>query len=298
MSSPSLHRTRRRALTTLVSLLAPWPAAAAGTAPVAALGTRTGTGTGRTWTVAVVPQFPAQRIRAAWLPALERLTAQTGERFALVHAPTIDAFEAQFLAGEPDFVFLNPYHMVMAAQAQGYRPLLRDQAMLSGVLVVRADSPVQGVQALAGQTVAFPSPNALGASLYMRALLDAQGAPVTPAYVKTHSNVYRHVVSGLAVAGGGVRATLEAEPPAIRDALRVLFETPPVASHPLAAHPRVPQAVRERLAARMLAWAADTADAALLSPLQLPQPVAADFARDYVPLQRLDLARFAGGARS
>jgi phosphonate transport system substrate-binding protein len=291
MSTAPLHRTRRRALKTLASLLTPWPAAAAGIAPPAA------TGTGHTWTVAVVPQFPAQHIRAAWLPALERLAAQTGERFTLVHAPTIDAFEALFLAGEPDFVFLNPYHMVMAARAQGYRPLVRDRAMLSGVLVVRADSPVQGVDALGGQTVAFPSPNALGASLYMRALLDAQGVAVTPAYVKTHSNVYRHVVSGLAVAGGGVRPTLQAEPPAIRDALRVLFETPPVASHPLAAHPRVPPELQARLAAQMLAWTAHAADAALLAPLQMPQPQAADFARDYTPLQRLDLARFVVGAR-
>lgn len=279
--------TRRQAL---AALLAPWPAAAVTSAPVLARAAATP----RAWSVAVVPQFPAQRIRAAWLPALERLTAQTGERFELVHAPTIGAFEAQFLAGEPDFVFLNPYHMVMAAQAQGYRPLLRDQAMLSGVLVVRADSAAQGIEALAGQTVAFPSPNALGASLYMRALLDAHGVAVTPAYVKTHSNVYRHVVSGLAGAGGGVRATLQAEPADIRDALRLLFETPPVASHPLAAHPRVPRAVQARLAQQLLAWGGDAADAALLPPLQLPHPEAADFARDYAPLQRLELGRFVG----
>jgi phosphonate transport system substrate-binding protein len=288
MTSASPPWSRRRAL---AALLAPWPAAARGTTPAGTAGS------GRTWTVAVVPQFPPQHIRAAWLPALERLAAQTGERFTLVHAPTIDAFEAQFLAGGPDFVFLNPYHMVMAAQAQGYRPLLRDQATLSGVLVVRADSPLQGVEALAGHTVAFPSPNALGASLYMRALLASQGVAVVPAYVKTHANVYRHVVSGLAAAGGGVRATLQAESPDIRDALRVLFETPPVASHPLAAHPRVPVALQSRLAGQLLAWAADAGDAALLPPLQLPRPQAADYARDYAPLQRLDLGRFVGGAQ-
>lgn len=283
--------TRRRALAAQAALVAPWPAAAALGAPVLARAAGT---SGRPWTVAVVPQFPAQRIRAAWLPALERLAAQTGERFELLHAPTIGAFEAQFQAGEPDFVFLNPYHMVMAALAQGYRPLLRDQAMLSGVLVVRADSAARDTSALAGQTVAFPSPNALGASLYMRALLDAQGVAVTPAYVKTHSNVYRHVVSGLAVAGGGVRATLQAEPADIRDALRVLFETPPVASHPLAAHPRVPRAVQARVAQQLLGWGSDASDAALLPPLQMPHPEAADFGRDYAPLQRLELGRFVG----
>lgn len=273
--------TRRRAM---AALALPWMAA-----PVrAAL-----PGAERVRTVAIVPQFPAQRIRATWLPALERLAAITGERYELVHAPTIDDFEAQFLAGEPDFVFLNPYHMVMAADAQGYVPLLRDRRVLSGVLVVRKDSPLHTVAGLAGSTVAFPSPNALGASLYMRALLASQGVAVQASYVKTHSNVYRHVLTGAAAAGGGIRATLESEAPSVRDQLRVLYETPSVASHPVAAHPRVPQAERELFRRSLLAWAGDEAGRALLASLQMPDPISAEFERDYTPLKRLGLARFA-----
>jgi phosphonate transport system substrate-binding protein len=249
----------------------------------------------RPWTVAVVPQFPAQQIHAAWMPALARLHELSGEPFELVHSPSIDAFEKRFLAGGPDFVFLNPYHMVMAAEAQNYRPLLRDRTGLSGVLVVRRDSPAQQTTDLRGRTLAFPSPNALGASLYMRALLADQGVDFKPSYVKTHANVYRHVLAGEAAAGGGVRATLEAEPEGVRSQLRVLYETPKVAPHPLAAHPRVPDAVSDRVRDLVLGWPEDPADAALLAPMQMPHPVVADHARDYRPLQRLRLSSFVGG---
>lgn len=246
-----------------------------------------------TWTVGVVPQFPAPEIHAAWTPALERLAAQTGQGFRLVPYANIPQFEAAFRAGTPDFVFLNPYHMVMARQAQHYQPLVRDGATpLTGVLVVASQSPVRQLQDLRGQRIAFPAPNAFGASLYMRALLAERGIEFEPAYVRTHGNAYRHVLTGDATAAGGVRQTLKGEDEAVQRALRVLFETPPSAPHPLAAHPRVPAAVQQAVRDALLGWTARSADAALLAAMQLPAPVAADYRRDYAPLERLRLEKF------
>jgi len=246
-----------------------------------------------TWTVAVVPQFPATEIHAAWTPALERLSAQTGHVFRLVPYASIPHFEAAFRAGTPDFVFLNPYHMVMARAAQQYEPLVRDGASpLTGVLVVPADSPARSLQDLRGQRVAFPAPNAFGASLYLRALLAERGIAIEPAYVRTHSNAYRHVLTGDAAAAGGVRQTLKTEDEAVQRGLRVIFETPPSAPHPLAAHPRVTAAVQRAVRDALLGWTARASDAALLAPIQIAAPVAADYRRDYAPLERLRLEKF------
>lgn len=246
------------------------------------------------FTVAVVPQFSALEVQVSWGPLLERLAARTGHRFRLLPQTTIPAFESTFRQGTPDFVFLNPYHMVMARAAQGYVPLLRDgQQPLSGVLVVEAGSRIQGIRDLDGQAVAFPSPNAFGASLYMRALLAARGVRIEPQYVKTHRNAYRQVLAGQAAAAGGVKQTLQKESADVRDGLRVLFETPPVAPHPLAAHPRVPQALQRELRELLLAWAREGGpEAAMLSAVQLPAPVAADYRLDYEPLEKLGLQKF------
>jgi phosphonate transport system substrate-binding protein len=243
-----------------------------------------------TLTVSIVPQLPAARIHAEWKPILDRVTAATGQRFRLVFEETIPDFEKAFLEGKHDLVFMNPYHAVMAQRAQGYVPLLRDQTPLTGILVVRKDSGIRALADLAGQQIAYPAPNAFGASLYMRALLDAEPGLVThPVYVETHGNVYRRVAIGDFVAGGGVNQTLADSAPELRAMLRTLYETPPAASHPLCAHPRVPEALRQRLQEAFIALRGDASGRLLLAAARVPVPVQADYTRDYLPLESLAL---------
>lgn len=274
-------RARLRCLCTVLALALCTPAV---------LGQGRTEASGGALSVAIVPQFPAARIHAEWQPILDRVAAATGLRLTLVFHETIPDFEKAFLEGQQDFVLMNPYHAVMAHRAQGYEPLLRDQAPLTGILVVRKDSGIRTLADLTGQQIAYPAPNAFGASLYMRALLAAEPGLVThPVYVETHGNVYRRVVIGDFVAGGGVNQTLADTPADLRVRLRVLYETPPAASHPLCAHPRVPVDVRRRVRDAIIALRADASGRLLLSAARLPIPVPADYARDYAPLESLGL---------
>lgn len=250
-------------------------------------------GEARQFSFAVVPQFTAAEIHRDWQPLLARLREMSGIDLSLRLGRSIPDFEEDFLQGIPDFAFLNPYHAVMARRAQDYSPLLRDSKPLSGILVVRRDDPVKSVRELDGREIAFPAPNAFGASLYLRALLaETFKIRVTPRYVKTHSNVYRHVIMSQAAAGGGVNNSLDHESAEVRGRLRVLYEAPGVAAHPVVVHPRVPDAVRKAVSEAILRLAADPAGAPLLAAVQLPRPVAADYARDYAPLEKLKLERY------
>ena len=248
--------------------------------------------------VHLVPQIPPAELLASWTPVLERVGNATGQCFEIHIATSIPAFETALLAGEPDFAFMNPYHEVMAKRRQGYIPLVRDdRGKLSGLLVVRKESPIAAVGDLAGATLAFPAPNAFAASLLIRASLARQGVAIRPRWVKTHSNVYRAVAARDVVAGGGVNNTFHREPESLRGELRVLWETPAYASHPLSAHPRVPAALREAVTSAFLALGADPKTRPLLEKVLLPVPVAADYVRDYQPLEKLGLEEFvvAGG---
>lgn len=246
-----------------------------------------------TFTVAVVPQFPAAEIHKAWSPAMDALEKATGHRFELEIPPSIPALEAAFRVGRHDFIFVNPYHAVMARRAQQYLPLLRaGDAPLTGILVVRADSPYKSVADLDGRPIAFPAPNAFGASLYMRALLvERHRLDFRPDYVKTHSNAYRSVLLGEAVAAGGLRSTLAREPHELQKAMRIIYETPPAAPHPLAAHPRVPERVRAQVAETLLDLQRTPDGRAMLAAMQIENPVRADYARDYRPIENLGLDR-------
>ena len=244
--------------------------------------------------LSVVPRSPPPETHREWSPFVERLSRDIGRPVALKIFSGISEYEQFTQSGRADLTFSNPYEFVQLHKRLGFIPLVRDDAeRLSGALVVRSNDTLQSIRELDGQIIAFPHPNAFGASLYMRALLTTEfGIRFTPTYVSTHGNVYRSVILEKARAGGGVNVTLNKEPPAVRNQLRVLYETPALAPHPLSAHPRISAGLREKIQAAILRMADDEAGKAILARVTLTKPVRADYARDYQVLERLHLEKY------
>lgn len=247
------------------------------------------------YTLAVVPQASPAETHRRWAPFAEYVQRVTGQHLQLRVYRTFDEFETDLVNGLADFAYMNPYHFLMARKAQGYLPLVRDGArLLSGQLLVRRDSLLSSVKELNGKTIAFPDPSAFAASLYMRALLQEKAKiSFTSRYLGTHANVYRHVILGSVAAGAGVNVTLARERPEIRDELRVLYETPGTAPHPLCAHPRIPADLREAVTRAVLEAGKNENGRTLLKRIDIIQPVRAVYARDYRPLEQLNLQKFA-----
>ena len=239
----------------------------------------------------VVPQFSPTVVHRDWTPLLDELQRRTGYRFKLHPASGFDEFERKLYEGVYDFVYANPYQTLLAHRKQGYIPLIRDeQRRLTGILVVRKDSPYQSPQDLDGKTIAFASPNAFAVSLYMRAMLrQKEGIDFTPVWTGTHSNAYRQVLLGRADASGGIYRTLEKELEPARRTLRIIYNLPSTITHAVSSHPRVPEAVRQEVQLTLLDLAQSERGRKLLSAVFLPQPIAADFERDYRPLEQLNL---------
>lgn len=243
--------------------------------------------------VEIVPQLPRTVTYAKWAPLLEQVGRSTGECFDLVIPDTIPAFERSLLQGKPDFGFANPYHEVMAWKRQGYRPLLIDGRLkLTGIVTVKNDSSIRTIHDLQDKVVAFPAPNAFAASLLIRAELAKQGIRIQPRYVQTHANAYRAVAMGEVVAAGGVNNTLQREDPALRDSLRVLYETAGYAPHPFVVHPRVSARTQKAVQMAIMSLATHEAGKKLLDDVQLSSPKLADYRRDFAPLDRLHLDKF------
>lgn len=246
-----------------------------------------------TFTVAIVPLMAPTVINQNWGPFLRHLEKVTGHQFELRVYDQFDQFEREFKAGVPDFVYLNPYHAVMAKHAQGYIPLVRsNNEPLTAILVVQADGVVHQLRDLEGKTVAFASPNAF-APLYLRALLnEKEKITIRPAYVSSPQNAFRHVLTGDAAAGGGILPLLQKEPAAVQSRLKVLYTTPGVAPHPVAAHPRVPAAIRHQVQQAMLGMARNPETQKLLDAILIKQPIPAEYERDYAPLEQLHFDRY------
>ncbi|MBU1777568.1 MAG: phosphate/phosphite/phosphonate ABC transporter substrate-binding protein [Gammaproteobacteria bacterium] len=244
------------------------------------------------YTFAVVPQFEQRKLFGIWKPVIDELNRRTGLHLKLVTTLTVSQFEREISKGSFDFIYANPYYVLRVNKRQGYIPLVRDNIPLTGILVVAKSSPVRNVKELDGKTLAIPSPNALGASLLMRADLEnIFHIKMTALNVKTHSSVYLNVATGTADAGGGVQKTFDEQAPGIRDALRVLYTTREMPSHPIAAHPRVPKSAREAVRKALLEMAETPAGQTLLADIPMPHPVPASI-EDYLIMQDWGLEKY------
>lgn len=243
-----------------------------------------------TYQFAVVPQYTPLHIHKNWHGLIEYLNKSLDVKFQLKVYSNFEEFETAVLSGEVDFAYLNPYQYIQAKKAQGYIPLVRDGAeQLQGILVVRNDSPYQSLADLQGKELAFPSPNALAASLLMRTLLhEKYKLGFNSYYVESHSNVYRHVIHNKAAAGGGVYRTFNKQPAGLRSQLRVIYQTPMLAPHPIIVHPRVAISHRRQLQDILLSLAGSE----YMQNIQMPQPVIANHARDYQELESMGLEKY------
>ncbi len=216
----------------------------------------------------VVPQQSATRLAEEWGPLLAEISRRSGVALVFKTAPSIPVFEERLAKGEYDLAYMNPYHYVVFHAAVGYQAFAKEQdRRLKGILVVRKDSAYRKPADLAGKTVVFPAPAAFAASILPQAEFGRLKIAIDARFVASHDSVYRAVASGLQEAGGGIQRTFEAMPAEIRDALRVLSETPAYTPHAFAAHPRVPPGLVSKVLAAMAALAGDESGQRLLAPL-------------------------------
>ena len=245
------------------------------------------------YTFGVVPQFEARKIHAIWKPILNELTAKTGITFKLVGTGTIPSFEHSFEQGKYDFAYMNPWHSITAFEKAGYVPLVRDGSrQLVGILVVRKDSGIKNISALNDEIIAFPAPNALGASLLMRAELKRlHNINFHPIYVDTHSSVYLNVVLNQTKAGGGVQSSLNKQEPIVRELLKTIYKTRPINPHPISVHPRVPKEVVQKVIQAFIDIGNDPEKKKLLEKIPMKNPIKANI-QDYLILKKMNLENF------
>ena len=237
----------------------------------------------RVYTLARAPQLSTATMAKIWQPYVDYLSREVGVKIKLVLYNLRENFETDLQAGTPDLAYGNPGYFVVSHLLHGYVPLIRSGAKpLVGILVAKSDGGVRTLDALRGQEIAFPNRNAWAASLLMRAqLTESKGIAFKPVYVGSHDDVNRNVAAGRFVAGGGVLRTFNREPEALRKRLLVIYKLPGVAPHPLFAHPRVPESVRQAVIAATLKLVDSDEGHALLKNLAIRKPIIADYDRDY-----------------
>jgi len=243
----------------------------------------------RVYSFGVVPQQAATRLAQMWVPLLQRLQVVSGVPLQFATAKDIPTFEQGLAAGRYDFAYMNPFHFVVFNVAPGYRALARDRDQrLKGIMVVAKQAPYTALEDLANQELVFPAPGAFAASILTRAELERRGIPFQTRFVASHDSVYLNVAGGHFAAGGGIRRTLEALNPEVREQLRILWETPGFTPHAIAVSPRVTEQDAQAVGQALLNLADEAPELlanAALSPLTLAKD------SDWDDIRALDVDR-------
>lgn len=198
---------------------------------------------GERYAFAVLPQRSAALTAEYWNPLLRHLSKRSGVILELKALRTGEESRNSAARGEPDFIFSN-HIFEPAVMKAGYRVLARPRGKpIRGQIVCLADSPASSLSDLEGKRVGFPSRAAfVGYALSMDHLA-REGIRVVPVFGGNQEGIMAQLKAG-AVVAIGVNSQVMSDF-AAREGLkvRVIWESRPFHNIPIAAHPRVPEAV-------------------------------------------------------
>ena len=242
----------------------------------------------QTFSFGIVPQSNGSKLSKLWSPILQYLENNTDLELRFATARNISTFEKRVKSGKYDIVYMNPYHYTLFHDAQGYNAFAKaKKKKLKGIMVVLKDSPYQSLKDLDNSELAFPS-NAFAANLVPRAVLSKSNLSFTSKYVSSHDSVYRNIARGRYPAGGGVMRTFKNTSPEYRSKLKILWKSDGYTPHAFAAHPRVPQAIVDKVQKALLKMEQDPRGKALLKKIRL-KGIEKGFDREWDDVRALNI---------
>ncbi len=181
------------------------------------------------FTIGVAPHTSARVIVESYQPLRRYLEKMLKQPVEVVTAPDFTEFTRRTQAGEYDLVVTTGHLAWLAREEAGYVPLLTYKAEFKALVVVAKSGPVKTPEDLRGRVVLGLSPSS-GVTLWGGHWLRQQALDTAPIrYISASDSVGYAVAEGEAAAGFVSLANLQKMPEAVRQHLRILVESPPLA---------------------------------------------------------------------
>jgi phosphonate transport system substrate-binding protein len=238
----------------------------------------------------VLPQVATAKVAEQWVPFLDKLSELSGVKLKFVTAPSISEFGTRAAAGAYAFYYHNTLAYVQSEPL--YQAFGREVgAKTVGVLVVAKDAKIGSLKELKGGTIAIPSAGSFGAAVLPLFAIQQEGGLDLQKDVKivvsgSHEAGYQAVLSGKAVASGGLTRTFQLLPDADRAKLRILYTTKEYSPLPFAARKDVPPEVVAKVQKALVAFGKDPANAPILEALNMKKGFEAAKPADWEDVRR------------
>ncbi len=179
--------------------------------------------------IGVAPHSSARVIVEMYQPLRQYLETSLGRPVEIVTAPDFTEFARRGLAQQYDLAITTGHQARLFQTDAGYLPLLTYHADFKAVALVAADSRYREAKDLDGARVLGLSPSSL-VTIWGQHWLQRNGvADTSIRYVSASDSVGQLLLRGEAGAGFMSLANFQNLPPAVRDQLRVLAESLPMA---------------------------------------------------------------------
>jgi phosphonate transport system substrate-binding protein len=187
-----------------------------------------------------VNQYNLQVSAGFWNPIIRYVSQKSGVRLNLKLGRTSADTTSYVLAREVDFAFTN--HLFSPDRARmGWTVFGRRHAPpVRAQIVVPADSHVMTLAQLAGESVAFPGPEAIIAYKVAYAQLQHRNIPVDVVFAGNMDAAFAQIFAGKAMAAGANSQLVQNYERREHKSFRVLWSSEPFNDLALMASPRVP----------------------------------------------------------
>ena len=196
--------------------------------------------------VGLIPNENPEEVEAQYQPLEDYLKKELGREVELSVPTTYNAVVEAMVSGELDLAYFGGLTYVQARQRADVHPLFTEVNPRTGttkyrsVIIVPANSSVQKVEDLEGETFAFGSVSSTSGSLYPSIMLDQAGLDYRTdlgevIYTGGHDTTAQAVANGQVAAGGledRILYDLQEEGIIEKSKVRVIEESDPIEGYP------------------------------------------------------------------
>ncbi len=196
--------------------------------------------------VGLIPNENPEEVEAQYQPLEDYLKKELGREVELSVPTTYNAVVEAMVSGELDLAYFGGLTYVQARQRADVHPLFTEVNPRTGTtkyrsaIIVPADSDVENVEDLEGETFAFGSVSSTSGSLYPSIMLDEAGIDYRTdlgevIYTGGHDTTAQAVANGRVAAGGledRILYDLQEEGIIEKDAVRVIEKSAPIEGYP------------------------------------------------------------------
>ncbi len=179
--------------------------------------------------IGVAPHTSARVIVEMYQPLRQYMEKALGVPVEIVTAPDFDSFARHGLAQDYDIAITTGHQARLLQVDAKYTPLLTYKADFKAVALVAAAGPITSAAQLKGKPVLGLSPTSLVTLWGLHWLKENKINSTTVKFVSASDSVAQLILSGEAAAGFTSQANYQKLTPEVRNQLRILAESKPMA---------------------------------------------------------------------